>query len=84
MQIAANVSESVLQWAGSLASIASIHAQQQQALTSASTHVCVSYAVVFGKVLEGDKVVKKIQELPVDSRANKPLKPVKIADCGVL
>jgi cyclophilin family peptidyl-prolyl cis-trans isomerase len=39
--------------------------------------------VVFGRVLQGYEVVDKVQKMPVD-RASKPLKPVKIADCGLL
>ncbi|XP_020625920.1 peptidyl-prolyl cis-trans isomerase B-like [Orbicella faveolata] len=38
--------------------------------------------VVFGKVLEGMDLVKKIQEVDVDGST--PKKDVKIADCGVL
>lgn len=37
--------------------------------------------VVFGKILEGDDVVKKIEATKTDSR-DKPLKDVVIADCG--
>lgn len=40
--------------------------------------------MVFGKVLEGQDVVKAVESTKVDSRANKPLDQVKIADCGIL
>ncbi|QRV92439.1 peptidyl-prolyl cis-trans isomerase, cyclophilin-type protein [Ceratobasidium sp. AG-Ba] len=39
--------------------------------------------VVFGEVVEGMDVVKKIESNPTD-RSDKPLKAVVIADCGVL
>ncbi|KAG9100855.1 hypothetical protein FS749_012380 [Ceratobasidium sp. UAMH 11750] len=39
--------------------------------------------VVFGEVIEGMNVVKAIEANPTD-RGDKPLKPVKIAECGTL
>ncbi|CAI9558428.1 unnamed protein product [Staurois parvus] len=39
--------------------------------------------VVFGKVLEGEEVVRKIESTKTDSR-DKPLKDVIIADCGII
>uniref|UniRef100_A0A915L464 Peptidyl-prolyl cis-trans isomerase n=1 Tax=Romanomermis culicivorax TaxID=13658 RepID=A0A915L464_ROMCU len=39
--------------------------------------------VVFGKVIEGMDVVRKIEQTKTDGR-DKPLKPIKIADCGVI
>ena len=39
--------------------------------------------VVFGKVLEGMDVVRKVENTKTDSR-DKPLKDVTIADCGTI
>ena len=38
---------------------------------------------MFGKVLEGQEVVDKVQGMRVDGRA-KPTQPITIADCGAL
>jgi cyclophilin family peptidyl-prolyl cis-trans isomerase len=40
-------------------------------------------AVVFGEVLEGMDVIKEIEGVKTD-RMDKPVNPVKIADCGEL
>ena len=40
--------------------------------------------VVFGKILEGQDVLKSLENLPVQRGNNRPLEPVIIADCGVL
>lgn len=40
--------------------------------------------VVFGTILEGQDVLKKIESLPVQRGSNRPLEPVIVADCGVL
>jgi hypothetical protein len=37
--------------------------------------------VVFGKVVEGLDIVKRVEELPVDGK-DRPLTPVVIKDCG--
>jgi hypothetical protein len=37
--------------------------------------------VVFGKVVEGLDIVKKVEEVPVDGK-DRPLTPVVIKDCG--
>ncbi len=39
--------------------------------------------VVFGEIVEGMDVIKKIESTKTD-RGDKPLAPVKIADCGEL
>ena len=40
-------------------------------------------AVVFGEIVEGMDVIKKIEGVRTD-RMDNPLEPVKIADCGEL
>ena len=39
--------------------------------------------VVFGRVVEGESVVKKLQDLETGD-ADKPIKEAKVADCGEL
>jgi peptidyl-prolyl isomerase D len=39
--------------------------------------------VVFGKVLKGKSLVRKIEESPTDT-GDKPVTPIIISDCGVL
>jgi len=40
--------------------------------------------VVFGKVLDGWNVVKVIEGVPADQKFNRPFKPVRIVNCGVI
>lgn len=40
--------------------------------------------VVFGKVIEGMDVVRNLENVPVDGRSARPLKPVIVSDCGIL
>jgi cyclophilin family peptidyl-prolyl cis-trans isomerase len=40
--------------------------------------------VVFGHVVSGQEIVDVIEELPVDSNTNRPLKDVIISQCGDL
>jgi cyclophilin family peptidyl-prolyl cis-trans isomerase len=39
--------------------------------------------VVFGKVIKGYEIVKKVAEVPVDDK-DRPLSPVVISNCGEL
>jgi hypothetical protein len=38
--------------------------------------------VVFGKVVEGLDILKKIEAVPTSGQRNKPDEPIKIVDCG--
>ena len=40
--------------------------------------------VVFGRVLEGMDVVRKVEDTATDKRSGRPLQRVVIQDCGVL
>ena len=40
--------------------------------------------VVFGGVVEGMEVVRKLENVGVTPRSNRPLEPVVIADCGLV
>ena len=40
--------------------------------------------MVFGKVVEGLDILKKIEAVPTSGQRNKPDVPVKIVDCGEL
>lgn len=54
-------------------------------ITTAETPWLNGKHVVFGKVVEGyDTVVKALEDVPVDGRAARPIKPVIIADCGIV
>jgi len=52
-------------------------------ITTAVTEHLDGIHVVFGRVVKGMSVVKKIERLPTD-KDDKPKQSVKIADCGVL
>lgn len=52
-------------------------------ITTAPTPWLDGRHVVFGKLLEGQEIVDRIQNLPTGA-GNKPVKAVVIADCGVL
>ena len=52
-------------------------------ITTVSTPHLDAKHVVFGKVLKGKSLVRKIEESSTDSR-DSPLVPVTISDCGVL
>lgn len=38
--------------------------------------------VVFGKLLEGQETLKKMESVETESKKNKPIVPVKIVNCG--
>jgi cyclophilin family peptidyl-prolyl cis-trans isomerase len=52
-------------------------------ITTVKTSHLDGMHVVFGKVVEGMDVVRKIENQPTD-RDDRPLKPVVIANCGQL
>jgi peptidyl-prolyl isomerase G (cyclophilin G) len=41
-------------------------------------------STVFGKLILGNEMLKKIEHVDVDSSTNMPLVPVRIVDCGEL
>lgn len=53
-------------------------------ITTAETPWLNGRHVVFGKVIEGMDVVRTLENVSVDGRSAKPLRPVIVSDCGVL
>ncbi|CAG9464543.1 unnamed protein product [Pedinophyceae sp. YPF-701] len=52
-------------------------------VTTAETPWLDGKHVVFGEVLEGMDVVRKVEDTPTAGRSGKPLQPVRIVDCGL-
>jgi len=57
--------------------------QSQFFITTAPTPHLDGKHVVFGRVVKGEDVVRKMEACEVDT-GDKPVKPVVIRDCGVL
>jgi peptidyl-prolyl cis-trans isomerase B (cyclophilin B) len=53
-------------------------------ITTAETPWLNGRHVVFGRVIEGMDVVRTLENVSVDGRSAKPLRPVIVSDCGVL